>query len=76
MRENTQGRILLCSTLLPQHEYSFIPTVYGRLLRLGTDTLCYVTENNTPEDLYFVETDATGLLMDAGVITLHPTFQE
>lgn len=76
IQDNTLGRIMLCTTLLPEHEYSFIPPAHGRLIRLGASTLCYITDENVPEKLYFVETDATGLLTDAGTITLHPTFQE
>lgn len=76
IQEHTAGRILFCATLLPKHDYSFIPPVHGRLIRLGTNTVCYIADGYTAETLHFVETDATGLLTDAGTVTLHPTFQE
>jgi hypothetical protein len=74
MQQNILGKAMLCATLLPEHEYSFIPPVHGRLMRLGADTLCYFSEDNAPENLHFVEINATGLLTDAGIITLPLTF--
>lgn len=43
---------------------------YGQLVRFGATTLCYLSQEGTPETLAFVETDNQHLITDVGTITL------
>ncbi|MEN9423001.1 MAG: hypothetical protein RL122_384 [Pseudomonadota bacterium] len=68
--EISEGRPILCATLLPQRFYTWTPPQYGQLVRFGATTLCYLSQEGTPETLAFVETDNQHLITDVGTITL------
>lgn len=63
---------MLCSELSDKLEYSWSPPLYGRLIRFGPTTLCYIGDMENPEEILFVETDQTGRVTDAGAIPLDP----
>lgn len=72
MPEISEGRPILCATLQTDRFYTWTPPQYGQLVRFGTTTLCYLSQEGAPETLAFVETDNHNLVTDASMITLTP----
>jgi hypothetical protein len=70
--EISEGRPILCATLPSNRLYTWTPPQSGQLVRFGTTTLCYFSEEGAPDMLAFVETDLDNLVTDAGTITLTP----
>lgn len=73
-QEISEGRMLLCATHPTDRLYTFIPPEHGHFIRFGLTTLCYVSEAGIPEAIPFVETDAVGLVTDAGILQLTPVY--
>lgn len=70
--EISEGRPILCATLPSDRLYTWAHPQYGQLVRFGATTLCYLSQEGTPETLAFVETDNHNRVTDAGMITLTP----
>jgi hypothetical protein len=73
-QETSEGRTMLCATHPAERLYTLVPPQHGYFIRIGSTTLCYASESDIPEAIPFVETDARGLVTDAGIIPLTPMY--